>query len=197
MAPVLLLPAGEWLAWRDSLVHHIGLFISFGVTFVIMGALIGLPMSLTGLFFPRRRRNSLWLLLCSLTAIPCFMSGLTLSQAIKQRPLEQVMLRAEPLIAAIRKFEAQHGRPPPSLDKLTPDYLTTIPTPGIGTAPTFHYLLTGERSEMADNAWMLEVRPPVAGIGFDVFIYMPNQNYPKRGWGGVLERMGTWAYVHE
>jgi hypothetical protein len=29
------------------------------------------------------------------------------------------------------------------------------------------------------------------------FMYSPLPNYPERGYGGSLERVGEWAYVHE
>jgi hypothetical protein len=48
-----------------------------------------------------------------------------------------------------------------------------------------------------DNAWVLYVDTPRAGINFDQFIYLPLTNYPPRGFGGRLERLGDWAYVHE
>lgn len=197
ISPLWALPLGEWISWHNSFLHHVGLCLSFVETYVIIGAVAALPVSLVGLFLARHRRNSLWLLPCSVLAVVCFSFGLHLSQPIKRQALEQVMHRAEPLIAAIRKFEAEQGKLSSDLFALIPGHLATLPTPGIGTSPEFSYLLSGKRKDMGDNPWMLEVRPPVAGIGFDVFIYLPNQNYPKRGWGGVLERIGTWAYVHE
>lgn len=194
---VLLLPMAEWLSWHESVIHHVGLFIGFGFLYAFVGFVVALPASLIGLFLPRQRRNAAWLLLCSLIAATACISGLYLSQPIKRRALHGVMARAEPLIAAIRKFEVEQGHPPPNLSALVPSQLAALPTPGIGTSPEFSYLLSGKRTDMGNNPWMLEVRPPVAGIGFDVFIYLPKQNYPERGWGGVLERIGTWAYVHE
>ena len=194
---LLLMPLGEWLSWRESVVHHVGLLVGFALLYLFVGFAIALPASLIGLLLPRQRRKALWLLLCSLVAAASFVPSINLSERIKRRALQGVMARAEPLIAAIRKFEAEHGKPPPEIAALVPGHLAALPTPGIGTAPHFTYLLTSARTDMGDNPWMLEVRPPVAGIGFDVFIYLPNQNYPKHGWGGVLERMGTWAYVHE
>ncbi len=28
-------------------------------------------------------------------------------------------------------------------------------------------------------------------------LYFPNRNYPQHGYGGWLEPVGDWAYVHE
>jgi hypothetical protein len=35
------------------------------------------------------------------------------------------------------------------------------------------------------------------GGSFDRFLYFPLQNYPEDGYGGSLERIGDWAYLHE
>ncbi len=197
LLPALLMPLGEWLSWRDSFAHHLGLLIGWFGTIPMAGPIIAVPVCLLGLCWQRHRRNAAWALLCWLLALGSVIAGLLLAWPIKYGALAGVMHRAEPLITAIRKFEAEQGKPPPDLAALVPDHLATLPTPGIGTAPQFSYLLAGARTGMGDNPWMLEVHPPVAFIGFDVFIYLPKQNYPERGWGGVLERIGTWAYVHE
>lgn len=44
-----------------------------------------------------------------------------------------------------------------------------------------------------------ELRVP-CGRGFanwDVFVYWPSEEYPSAMYGGTVERMGRWAYVHE
>jgi hypothetical protein len=28
-------------------------------------------------------------------------------------------------------------------------------------------------------------------------LYLPSGQYPEQGWGGTLERIDDWAYVHE
>lgn len=35
------------------------------------------------------------------------------------------------------------------------------------------------------------------GINFDVFVYWPEGNYPDSMYGGWVERIGHWAYMHE
>jgi hypothetical protein len=47
------------------------------------------------------------------------------------------------------------------------------------------------------NEWILEVRASNGVMNWDSFLYFPNQNYPSAGYGGVVERMGEWAYIHE
>jgi len=45
--------------------------------------------------------------------------------------------------------------------------------------------------------WFLSVNVPCFGVGFDQMLSFPLQNYPKVGYGGGLERVKDWAYVHE
>jgi len=30
-----------------------------------------------------------------------------------------------------------------------------------------------------------------------MMLYFPKKDYPEKGYGGSLERVGDWAYVHE
>jgi hypothetical protein len=46
------------------------------------------------------------------------------------------------------------------------------------------------------NSWVLIVQTGV-GWNFDRLMYFPNQRYPEQGYGGRLERLNAWAYVHE
>ena len=63
--------------------------------------------------------------------------------------------------------------------------------------PEYKYL-SGEKVKDYDgNPWVLYVFTPSGGINFDQFLYFPLQNYPSHGYGGSLERIGNWAYVHE
>ncbi|MFA6542924.1 MAG: hypothetical protein WCS99_00760 [Limisphaerales bacterium] len=196
-APAGLLPLAEWLSWRESGLHHLGGLLALIVILSFPGALLGLPICFIGGCVPRFRRYAAWGLVCLSVAVASFFVGFRLSLPVRRVALEQVMVRAESLIEAIRKHEAATGRPPSNLAELVPGYLSVIPTPGIGTASEYFYRRPAPEADLEGNAWMLDVMPPVVGIGFDRFIYLPKQNYPHEGWGGVLERMGTWAYVHE
>jgi len=45
--------------------------------------------------------------------------------------------------------------------------------------------------------WVLSAMVSKNLENWDLFIYFPDQEYPERGFGGVIERLGAWAYVHE
>ena len=76
-------------------------------------------------------------------------------------------------------------------------HLAQVPRTRMCGAPEYEYL-TGPSAQRYDgNRWVLIVKPPFRGIGWDLFLYFPDQNYPRQGYGGSLERIGDWAYVHE
>lgn len=99
------------------------------------------------------------------------------------------------LIEAIKQYETQRGTVPENLEKLVPDFLPSVPTTGIGAYPEYQF--TRCEKGCYDNPWYLTVDAWPGGISFDSFIYLPKQNYPEEGYGGTLERIENWAYVHE
>lgn len=105
--------------------------------------------------------------------------------------------RSTPIIDAVRTYEAKNGIPPNNLEQLVPDYLPNIPITGIKAYPTYELYVPKLPHEIDGNPWMLSVLTPEAGINFDMLMYLPKENYPENGYGGWLERVGHWAYVHE
>ena len=71
-----------------------------------------------------------------------------------------------------------------------------MPRTGVGAYPAYDYVV-GQPERYDGNAWVLLVSPPCPAMGFDTLMYFPRRNYPDVGYGGRLERVGTWAYVHE
>ena len=63
--------------------------------------------------------------------------------------------------------------------------------------PKFEFVAGQKALDYHENPWVLCVFTPSGGINFDQFMYFPKQNYPETGYGGWLERIGDWAYVHE
>lgn len=123
--------------------------------------------------------------------------GLRRGWQIRIAAFYEVGKRAEPLIAAINAFTTASNRPPAMLEDLVPGFLPKLPETGLGAAPHFRYRVCESDPVYAGNSWMLELPAGSGGINFDSFIYFPNQQYPTHGFGGWLERVGDWAYVHE
>jgi len=51
--------------------------------------------------------------------------------------------------------------------------------------------------EVKQSPWELRVNCGLGFLNWDVFFYWPSEDYPKNIYGGTVERMGKWAYVHE
>jgi hypothetical protein len=57
--------------------------------------------------------------------------------------------RAEPLLAAIRKYESEHGHPPESVSELLPKYVQRVPGTGLPDYPKFeYYSFTNSRASL-------------------------------------------------
>jgi len=113
---------------------------------------------------------------------------------LRRYGFEQATVRAETLIVAIERYVREHGSAPESIDLLVPEYLPAIPDrlPPIG-------IISGKdvRDDFGGNHWVLHASVATGFINFDSFMYFPNGDYPDEGYGGWIERIRGWAYVHE
>lgn len=83
----------------------------------------------------------------------------------------------------------------PTCNRLCPSFYRLFQTPACAY-PNYEYHV-GKPAGCFENPWVLVVFTPSGGINFDQFMYFPLQNYPEHGYGGWLERIDDWAYVHE
>jgi hypothetical protein len=194
VTPLWWLPAVERAALApDGVKPHV--FDGAVIGLAAVAALALLPIALIGLAFRKTWR------LAAITALGCvtycagFGIGGRLRDEIRREAFHQLATRSRPLIAAIRDFEKKYGRPPASLEALVPEFVPSVPTTGMGAYPKYEYR-TGSTNDFG-NPWVLAVSTPSGGINFDRFLYFPLTNYPPRGYGGWLERIEDWAYVHE
>lgn len=112
--------------------------------------------------------------------------------------LDSFTYRSQPLIEAIKQFERDNSAPPATLDDLIPKYLPEVPATGMMAYPDYQYHVgIHAKEKYCDNPWALTVQTPSGGINFDMMLYLPNQKYPKNGFGGWLRPINDWAYVHE
>ncbi len=164
----------------------------------MMASFYATPLLLLGLM-PRKTREACFLsLLFILAYFGVARICISIAGDVRMDGFKALAQRSTPLVDAIARYEEESGSPPPSLDDLVPDYLPEVPSTGMGAYPDYEYI-TGDTAQdrYKKNSWVLIVPTPPGGLGWDQFMYFPNQNYPERGYGGVLERIQDWAYVHE
>ncbi|WP_339688503.1 hypothetical protein [Gimesia maris] len=197
ISAIVALPLCTWLLLAP---YGSGLILCVAMMYLFsfLAALVMLPIMLVRLCWKQTRARALLWLLVIVVYVPCFLLGNAWERRVWTARWEAFSHRSQPLIAAINDYERQHGAPPESLTVLVPDYLPAVPDTGIRACSEFQYF-TGEdaRQQYAGNPWALQVLPPVFGVGFDLVLYFPKQAYPEKGYGGWLERVGEWAYVHE
>jgi hypothetical protein len=129
-----------------------------------------------------------------------------------QRDVQEV----EPLLEALEAYREDHGTYPRALPDLTPEYLTAIPPPPFEfPADAWMYASGPERVRGAgiegpdENnidfpeqvyalwVWVPTGYTPLSGLLSDALVYHSHEQYARFAYGGVLERIGGWAYYHE
>lgn len=194
LVPLLCIPAADWMAVapRGNVSF---LWLALLLVFPALAAVPVLFVTLFGVAIPRFRRKAAMLGLCSAAYLVAFVVSIRIGQEVRMSAFKSLADRSQTLIAAIRAYEEKHGRPPESLPALVPDFLPAVPSTGMGAYPEYRYF--PRATNYRGNPWVITVYTPSGGINFDQFMYFPLTNYPTQGYGGWLERVGDWAYVHE
>ncbi|MEQ1751311.1 MAG: hypothetical protein ABL974_17945 [Prosthecobacter sp.] len=172
------------------------MFLIFHMLVVIF-ALISIPILAVMAFTEVWRRWALRWFIVSIVALIAGVAGLFLINLVRNEQFRNLAARSEPLIAAIHHYEKMNGAPPKSLEVLVPGLLPKLPGTRMGAYPNYVYLTGEDAAHYNGNPWILQVPCPLGFSNWDEFLYFPLQNYPATEYGGVLERMGTWAYLHE
>lgn len=194
LIPLVCVPAAEWMAVAPHGTEAV-LWLMLIFVFPALAAVPAVLVALVGLAFRRVRRCSAILGLCSVAYLVAFVFSVRLGESVRMSAFHRLAERSTPLVAAIHAFEQKHGRPPESLQALVPEFIPSVPSTGMGAYPEYRYSTPATNHD--GNPWVITVFTPSGGINFDQFMYFPLTNYPKTGYGGWLERVGDWAYVHE
>lgn len=194
IVPLVCIPGAEWIAVSAQ---GGGAWSDLPLMFVFL-AILAVPMicaALVGIAVCRTRRR--WALIAKVSAsyLVAFIIAARIGTFVRMRAFHRLAERSAPLIAAIHAFEQEHGRPPLSLSALTPEFIQSVPSTGMGAYPRYRIEIDSARYH--GNAWTLVVDVASGGINKDQFLFFPLRNYPETASGGWLERVGDWAYVHE
>jgi hypothetical protein len=194
LVPLVCVPLAEWMAVAR---HGSEFFLWFSML-LVFPALVLVPAFIVALVcfpFSKVRQQAGAVMMYSAIYLLAFILALRIGGSIRMSAFHRLAERSKPLISAVRSFEQKHGRPPESLGALVPEFIPSVPSTGMGAYPKYEYVTPATNHH--GNPWMITVFTPSGGINFDQFIYLPLTNYPQQGYGGTLERVGDWAYVHE
>ena len=173
--------------------------VEFRLLQCCLACIASIPVAFVLLFFRKTRKPATLILLVGLCFLLISWGSTDVAYRKRTQDFHDLADRSATLVAAIQQYAEEKGAPPKSLTDLVPEYLEEIPETGMGAYPNYEY----ERGpdyrqwDWEENPWALYVHTPLPGINFDMFVYLPQKNYPEIGYGGVLERIGDWAYVHE
>lgn len=159
---------------------------------LILGALALVPIFLIAMCFKSQRAFSARGLALSIAVIIGVLCSGKATGWVRHHCFEQMTVRARPLLAAIEAYQKQHGSPPCNLDVLVPKYLPKIPDTGMAAYPNFNYTTEDEV-----DPWRLEVQCSLGLLNWDVCFYRPSKKYSSYEYGGGVEPIGDWRYVHE
>ncbi|MEQ8851537.1 hypothetical protein [Gimesia sp.] len=197
LSVIVYFPFAHWVSTTPvGTTLFLWLLIFYGLALLV--AVLAIPVSLVALCFRRTRRDALWVLILSLIYLPLTFAAIPLGWQVRMQRMATFAERSKPLVQAIARYTDDHGTPPETLEQLVPDYLPHVPGTGMMAYPTYHYYAGAQsRERYQGNAWALVVPTGSGGFNWDQMLYFPLQNYPEHGYGGSLERVGNWAYVHE
>ena len=197
VSPLAYFPFSEWITTTPvgTEILLVGQVIYvFSFVFAVCASLALLILVL----FDKGRWLHLFRLVLTLVFIASCLCGLSLGSQIRTAGMKRFTQRSQTLIHAINKYEGERSSPPKSLNDLVPTYLPVIPSTGMMAYSEYKYYSGDEAAkQFGGNPWALTVFTPSGFLNFDQMVYLPNQNYPVDGYGGRLQRIGDWAYVHE
>lgn len=174
------------VAWTIACVE-LFIFVPMIALLVVLAAVLAVP-------FKRSRQAAIRAIVVGGGLVFLFVPAMFLAGKLRMLGFQLAAQRTAPVVAAIKAYEKKKGAPPTTLDELLPGYLPEMPK----RIPPLE-LITGEtaRSKYQGNGWVLIAHVSTGIINWDLFMYFPNQQYPDVGYGGSIERVADWAYVHE
>ncbi|MHC5539814.1 hypothetical protein ACYOEI_16465 [Singulisphaera rosea] len=98
---------------------------------------------------------------------------------------------------ALAQYRRDKGDYPEELSLLVPRYLPQIPSTQMIGYPDWIYSKGRNDLDRKPDTYELKINCPSGIFNFDWFIYWPSENYPKRIQDNGVERIRTWAYIHE
>ena len=195
-AIIVAIAFAQWYA--VSAIGYGGDFLLFISSFLILPLLLGLPSVLVGALlipFKKTRRAGIAVSIFGIIFFIGLFAVPSMGGPIRMNAFGKLAIRSQTVIDAISRFTIAKGHPPATLQDLVPEFLPAIPSTGMPSYPNYEYSTESERWK--GNPWVLYINTPIGVINWDMFLYFPLQNYPEEGYGGRLQRVGTWAYVHE
>jgi hypothetical protein len=198
---VTVLPVMPGPRAASTVVSYLSIGLFMPLVYVVLIYLVAIPViAIVSRRAPSdTRRAQHWFVL----ALFCGLAALILlfrpTWTLRMWFLRGLAARAQPLAAALEDYSQDHGGYPDSLGALVPDYLPRVPGTGMMGDPDFYYEPAVQGGWLASYGagYDLSVSCAVGVLDWDSMHYWPTSDYPEQAWGGVIEEIDGWAYVHE
>jgi hypothetical protein len=116
--------------------------------------------------------------------------GSLIGDHMKEWAFKSFSSRSAQVVRAITNYVSATGKPPPTLKKLVPDYLPTMPSTGMAAGPEYHYEPGPGPCSLA-NTWHMVV-PVQDFLTVHWLLYCPAQDYALTEASHRL--LGDWLY---
>ena len=182
------------LAWTQILL------VLFWLASLLLLPLVLIPIALVRLALPAASGRVPALVLFMIVVVGTY---LLLDLGAWRREVRRIGLRsfaarAEPVIQAIHRYEADHGNPPTTLAELVPDYLSVAPLAllQLRACKRAQYRVWRQHRNAYQPRWQIEFACPNTGIlTLDRLYYASNAVYPLQPARPAHEYYLRWVYV--
>ena len=135
LSPMVLLPHGYNLVAQANGTGDFGLPLTLGAGLALI---VGL-LAFFAVIWERVRIFALAVLALAVLYVILWPITLGISAGFRTDQFAKLAERSQPLIEVIKRYEADQGRPPPSLAALVPGYVPSIPGTGMPAHPSYEY----------------------------------------------------------
>ena len=192
-------------SWEEALnLYHWSSHLSLLVFFTLMFLSVVLALGVEALN-KKRKTESIKCFLAVFFLIVSFVGffySFGYVNLFRYKTFLEMIQRSKPLINAIEKYNVDYGTYPDELEDLVPYYIPKVTSTGIPLYPQYAYKPPDEystsryKSSYKRESYKLWFSCP-GFLNNDRIFYWPSKNYPQQIYGGWVERVGDWAYVHE
>ena len=145
-------------------------------------ACLSFPVGIIALAIKKTRVLGIFILCGALVFLGAMFAMSTYNSNVRMEAFEKLGSRLTPLINAIEKYKIDKGNYPANLQDLVPEYLPKLPATRMKNYSNYEYNVEKQGGVRGGDPWRIVIDAGY-GMGFDKFVYYPNQK--------------EWIYIHD
>lgn len=147
-------------------------------------------------FFASIRQHVNRLVLIAIAIVAATAAALNGCCQLESAAYASIIVKAEPLIGAIRNYEKHNKKSPESLQRIVPEYLGAIPDTGLKYWPAYEYRVFKDKP-FTYHRWEVAVRCNTTVMSPARLFYWPTEKYPDLLNDRLVTKIRSWGYVNE